>query len=74
MPPRRGKIMHTDEYEISLSRELAVCAAAIKKLERLLADTPDRGNREEDRQALRTWTERKEQYETLIAAMKMSSS
>lgn len=29
--------MHTDEFEISLSRELAVCRHVVKKLERFLA-------------------------------------
>jgi hypothetical protein len=28
--------MHTDEYEISLSRELAVCKSAIKKIREFL--------------------------------------
>jgi hypothetical protein len=28
----REAVMHTDEYEISLSRELAVCKSAIKKI------------------------------------------
>jgi hypothetical protein len=30
--------MHTDEFEISLSRELAVCRTAIAKIERFLTD------------------------------------
>lgn len=29
--------MHTDEYEISLSRELAVCKSAIKKINEFFA-------------------------------------
>ncbi len=29
--------MHTDEFEISLSRELDVCRNIVKKLERFLA-------------------------------------
>ncbi len=29
--------MHTDEYEISLSRELAVCKSAIKKIKEFFA-------------------------------------
>jgi hypothetical protein len=88
--------MHTDEYEISLSRELAVCKAAIRSLERALAAFPEGGRREaaappssgtggpaeppdqvrwkEQAQALLIWTERKNQYEALLGAMKLSSS
>jgi hypothetical protein len=29
--------MHTDEYEISLSRELAVCKSAMKRIKEVLA-------------------------------------
>jgi hypothetical protein len=87
--------MHSDEYEISLFRELAVCMAAIKKLERHLACLPEidqpegdaspsavaagRGMRPgldeltEQLQALQIWTERKKQYETMLAVMKISS-
>jgi hypothetical protein len=38
--------MHTDEYEISLFREIAVCTAAIKKLEHFLAGLPESITRE----------------------------
>ncbi len=36
--------MHTDEFEISLSRELSVCKNIIKKVERSLADMEKRYN------------------------------
>lgn len=39
--------MHTDEYEISLSRELTVCANAIKRIERIL----DKAHKEHQRES-----------------------
>jgi len=36
--------MYTDEYEISLSRELSVCKATIKKAERTLVDMEKKYN------------------------------
>lgn len=86
--------MHTDEYTISLSREVAVCDSAIRKVRRALFKLEQRygystahfveqvrtglaGSLCDDfrhwldlAMSLRAWTDKKEEYASLLLKMK----
>ena len=66
--------MDTDEYEISLSRELAVCRHEVRKLERALLRLEGRNSgegdlstlREAQRALLEGWRKREREYQALL--------
>ena len=78
--------MNTDEYEISLAREITVCkniiAKITKELSRLEAkhgmtalarsspDIPDRTRWLQEYEALRTWQQRLREYEEALTTIK----
>jgi hypothetical protein len=72
--------MHTDEYEISLHREMSLCADRVQSLRRSLAELDGEhastaGDRKLDRRqdladALAVWEARHREYEQLFRLMK----
>ena len=78
--------MNTDEYEISLAREITVCkniiAKITKELSRLEAkhgmtalarsspDIPDRTRWLQEYETLRTWQQRLREYEEALTTIK----
>jgi len=66
--------MHTDEYEISLGRELAVCEQYVRKYQKLIADmtVPESGEWAEAQDALRHWSSVRDEYARLLRQMRIS--
>ncbi len=73
--------MHTDEFEISLGRELAVCEQYVRKYQKIIAametrqgmtptgsDAWERANAE-----LRHWSATRDEYARLLAQMRQSA-
>jgi hypothetical protein len=73
--------MHTDEFEISLGRELAVCEQYVRKYERMIAGMEQRrgnpaagdGEWAQAQESLRSWTGARDEYARLLAQMRQSS-
>ncbi|MHB8844797.1 MAG: hypothetical protein ACYC7L_08595 [Nitrospirota bacterium] len=73
--------MHTDEFEISLGRELAVCEQYVRKYRKLIAGMeqrrggPGAGDRAwmQARESLRSWSDTRDEYARLLAAMRQSA-
>jgi hypothetical protein len=73
--------MHTDEYEISLARELAVCEQYVRKFQKLLAElkrepggSPSSSvEREQAQASLLRWSRTRDEYARLLAAMRQSA-
>ena len=70
--------MHTDEYEISLGRELAVCEQYVRKYRNIIADMEGSqapagsGDREQAYAELRHWTDTRDEYARLLREMRIS--
>ena len=72
--------MHTDEYEISLGRELAVCEQYVRKYLKLIADmegprrsfSPGSRDREQAQAELRHWSATRDEYARLLREMRIS--
>jgi hypothetical protein len=73
--------MHTDEFEISLGRELAVCEQYVRKCRKLIAGMEARQERtpegsrewEQARAELRHWSAARDEYAQLLAEMRQSA-
>ncbi len=70
--------MHTDEYEISLGRELAVCEQYVQKYRKIIAGMEQQpapvgsGAWEQAYAELRHWTVTRDEYERLLREMRIS--
>ena len=72
--------MHTDEYEISLGRELAVCEQYVRKYRRMIEDLERRkapasagpGEGEQVQAELRHWSAARDEYARLLREMRIS--
>ncbi len=70
--------MHTDEYEISLGRELAVCEQYVRKYRKIIDDRERRqgpagsGRKEQAHAELRHWTDARDEYARLLREMRIS--
>jgi len=72
--------MHTDEYEISLGRELAVCEQYVRKYRKIIEDMDRRegpaparcGDREQAHAELRHWSDARDEYARLLTEMRIS--
>ncbi len=77
----QGTRMHTDEFEISLGRELAVCEQYVRKYRKIIADLEGREgseaassrSREQAEAELRHWSATRDEYARLLREMRISS-
>ncbi len=72
--------MHTDEYEISLGRELAVCEQYVRKYQKMIAGMERRqgavpgasADWEQAHAELRHWSAARDEYARLLGRMRIS--